>query len=473
MNDISLTTLYNYLRNPYKQIKNIRLASKYFTNKYGVIKDVLRSFKSLPVLNYHLAWSSFDNPKQVKKYEKKVFDFLRTINIRKVVRDGLYELGEQGTIVLCLRKQKYIQFLELDDLRIHKQINGKWVVEYDLASIKQIGMSVHDIVDIIESLPEEISLVEYNKYRKDPSDKNRYIELKNCWVIALDAPRNYPFGMPLSLGSWASLIQMEIINRVERSVADRLIKQILILYSYTLNPNTKDNIGQPVPKETIEFYFNSIKSLLLKKENTNMTSNSGDMSGTGLMTLPYFFKLEPLQIDTTMFKKELYKKLQDDIFMNLGISQAIIYGGGESSNYSSAELNSRKFFRQINSILELFEDVFNEMIAQLLPKSLSCNLFFIKTTVLNNKEYVNQCKDIYLQTGLVAPWLESVLGVPYIYAVGMKKYQDLLGLDKIFNPPLNFYTQGKDVGRPETDNPKGPTQSTKTTGGNDLPSPSD
>lgn len=478
INDISLTTLYGYLRNPYKNIKNIRTASKYFTNKYGFIKDVLKTYKSLPTLNYHLCWSSYDNPKQILKYEKKIFDFLEQINVRKFCRDGLFEIGEVGTCVICLRNSKYVQFLDLDDLRINKQINGEWVVEFDLNSISQVrGLTTQDILDIIESLPDEITVAKYNNFKKNGIDKNRYIPLKNCWVLSADSPRNFPFGMPFSLGAWASIIQMEIISRVERSTADRLIKQILILYTSNINAD-KTNPGKPVPKEVVTFYFNSIKELLVKKERNNSSTSNTDLSGTGLASLPSFLELKPLEIDTTMLSKDLYNKLQTDILMNLGVSSALIYGGGENSTFSSSQVNSEKFFRHIFATIESFEDAINQMIKQMLPNNLSCKFFFDRTTNLNKNEFIKQCKELYMQTGLIIPWLEAVLGVPYIYVVGMKKCQDLLGLDDVFNPPLNFYNQspGSDDkgGRPGVTNPDNPsTIKSKTNGTGKSPKPSD
>ena len=94
LQDVSLSTLYGYLRNPYKNIKNIRNTSKYLSNKSGLLRDVNNLFKYLPTLNYHLSWSSFDDVKKIEKYEKKIYNFLENINIKEFVRDGLYEVCE-------------------------------------------------------------------------------------------------------------------------------------------------------------------------------------------------------------------------------------------------------------------------------------------------------------------------------------------------------------------------------------------
>jgi hypothetical protein len=471
--DIKLSDLYSYLRNPYKNIKNIRKASKYLTNKHGILKDVLKTMRSLPTLNFHLAWSSYDNPKQIQKYEKKVLDFIESINVKKMVRDGLYEVGEVGTIVTCLRNNKYVQFLDLDDLRINRQRNGKWVVEFDLQSIKANAVNTQDVLAIIESLPDEVTIQKYNDYRKK-GESVRYVELSNCHVITIDGNRNFPFGLPLSLGAWASLIQKEIINRVERSVSDRLIKQILILYAGNIGG---DKNGKPAPKPLIEGYFKQVSDLILKKDQALNDASNSEISGTGVIALPDFFKLEGLKVDVSMFTKDLYNKIDNEIFMNLGISPALVYGGGDT-NFSVAQVNSEKFFRYIFTLLEAFEDVINDYIKQLLPSNLSCKFFFEKTTILDRDKYIDKCKEFYLQTGVFIPWAESLFQVPYHYIVGMKQYQDkILKLDEIINPPLNAHTtsgdQLKGAGRPETDAPTANTDKSKTNGGNSLPSPSD
>lgn len=428
--------------------------------------------RSLPTLNFHLSWSSFENPKQIQKYEKKVYDFLDSINVKKLVRDGLYESGEIGTVVTCLRKGKYVQFLDLDDLRINKQVNGKWMVEFDLSTIRTNGMTTQDILAIIESLPDEVTVARYNEYR-NKGESARFIELKNCHVLSIDGNRNFPFGLPISFGAWASLIQKEIINRVERSVSDRLIKQVLILYAGNIGG---DKNGKPAPKPLIEGYFKQVSDLILKKEQNNSNNSTTDISGTGVIALPDFFKLEALKVDVSMFTKDLYTKINNDIFMNLGVSSSLIYGGGDS-NYSSAQVNSEKFFRYIFTILEGFEDIINDYIKQLLPSNLSCKFFFEKTTVLDRETYVNQCKEFYLQTGVVIPWIESLYQVPYHYIIGMKQYQDkVLNLDEIIKPPLNAHTSSGEqlAGRPTDNKSKNSnTGQSKKNNGNSLPSPSD
>jgi len=463
--------LYNYLKNPYSHLEQIHRVSRYLTNKHGVIKDILRSLKSMPTLNYHLAWSSFDEPEKIKKHDKKIDDLLDELNIKKLIRDGIFEVAELGTVAMTNRKNKYIQFLELDELRIQSQRNGKWIVEYDLMNIKtKVKMNIYNNHMIaMQSLPDEVNPTSFNLYMNKGEDY-RYVELKDADVINLDANRNYPFGLPYSFGAWMPLLQKEIINRVERSVSDRLIKSVVILTA----GNIGGKEGKPAPKELIEHYFNQVKDLMIKKDNNGHNMTNGETNGTGVVAIPDFFDLKTLEVDTTMFTKDLYNKIDNDIFMNLGVSSSLIYGGG-NSNFSSAQINNEKFQRYIHTIIEQFEHIINGYIKNILPKSVSCKIKFKKPVFAEDKQ-VEMAHKIYQTTGAARPWIELSTGMTMEEFISMARYErEVLQTEKYLYPPLNpFTTSGNDgAGRPEVENPTENTDRSKSSNGNSLPSPSD
>lgn len=472
LQDIKLTDLYRYLQNPYSNLEQIRKASKYLTNKNGILKEVLRSFKSLPSLDYMISWSDYSDEKKIKKYERKINEFLDKINVVDFVRDGMYEVAELGSIVACLRNNSYVQFLDLEDVKVDKMRNGKWIVEFDLKSIKTT--KAYDTKAIIESLPDEVTLEKYTKF-KDKGEDFRYVELKNCEVVSLDAPRNVPFSLPLSIGAWASILQKEMINRVERSVSDRLIKQIFILKAgYIDKDSTK-----LVPAPTIQQYFNEISKVLTRKEGKNGTADQ-DSAGAGLISLLQGLDLEALDVNTEMFKKELYEKIDTDIYQNLGVSPQLIFGGGSSGNYSAAEMNSQKFFSTLFDILRKFERMINGYINNILPKDVHCQFKFFRTTIFDKQKNVDMYKDLYLQTGIVKYYFEAVTGLPYQDVLRQAKFEtDELGVRDLIFPPQNAYTRSDDsstggAGRPSSDTPTNPnTIKSKGSGGNNAPKPSD
>lgn len=472
LTDVSLKDIYDMLRNPYGNITRIQNTSRYFSNRFGIIKDVNEAFRTLPSLNYHIVWSNYENPSKISKYEKKIYDLLESMNVRKVIRDGLSEEAEVGTVVAVNRKNKFIQFLDMDKVRINKQVNGKWLVEVDLGKI--IG-SVGEIKTQIDSLPDEVTVGKYNAYRQKGTDY-QFVPIKDAQVLSIRGSRNQPFGLPLTLSAWGTLLHKALIEQVEKSVADRKIKSLLVLYVNSIANNSESY--KPPHKDVINTYFKDLTNLIKKKDQSNKATTDG--SGTGVMTMPSFFDLKEVQIDTEMFSKELYDKLDRDLFNNLGVSNALISGGGTNSNYGTSQMNSEKFFKYIFSAIEGWEDFFNDIIKQFLPNDLDCRIYFDRTTIGDKDKDITAKFQLYQQTGLFIPWVESVLGVPYTYAIGMAQYQEkVLKLQDIIKPPMNAFTQSgtpdNKGGRPQNDmkNNKDSNIKAKANKSNDIPSPSD
>lgn len=115
----TMEDLKRYLKNPYMHLERIRDTSIYLTNKHGILKDVLRMFRSMPTLKYRLGWGFSKEQNENHEKTQKVQDFLDEINVVEFVRDGMWEVGEQGTLVTCLRNDSYVQFLPLDLSLIH------------------------------------------------------------------------------------------------------------------------------------------------------------------------------------------------------------------------------------------------------------------------------------------------------------------------------------------------------------------
>lgn len=424
--------------------------------------------KSLPTLKYNLNWSIESGSEHTSEDHKKtVQDFLSDIDVVRFIRDGLWETAQIGTVVTCLRSKKYVQFLNLDDLRIAKQRNGKWIVEFDLKSLDNIR-DTQDKLNMINSLPNEVTLQKYNRYKKSNDEKGRFIELSNCHVSNLDGKRNSPIGFPITLGAWFSVLQKEMIDKVEQSVSDRLLRQILVLSASWLDKEET----KPVPKEVLSGYFKEVTNLLQKKDRNSGGSNNS--SGTGTIMLPHYLELEALKIDTTMFKRELYDKINGDIFGNLGISESLISGKG--GNFSSATVNEKKFFSFIFTIVEQFESVINDYFKSILPKEVSCRIKFDRSTILDRESDIKTKYDLYLQTGLITPWIEAVMDAPISDIATQRRHEIEMGYGDIFKPALNAYTSsGKDdeqsKGIDEIDNDN--TAKGKDDNSNGTPSPSD
>lgn len=469
---VTMNDLLRYYQNPYDNITKIRKASKYFVNKHGILRDVHRMVRSLPTLKYSTMWSSYNEAERSTRTDKKVINFLDEIDVVKVVRDGLYSVAVNGTVVTCLRSKKYVQFLDLEDIVVKSMRNGKWVVEIDMQTIDKLPTK--EKVAKINSLPDEITIGKYNAYLKDKrNDENRFVEISNCHVINLDADRSSWQGLPLSFGAWFSILQKEIIDNVERSVASRLIKQILILSASGISD--KNGNQRPMPPEVIQAQFKNVSKLVQAKESKNHTNEE---SATGVIAFTDEFNLKALDIDTTLFKNDLYAKIKDDILSALGISDALLTGN--SGNFASANVNSEKFMSFIFTIVEQFEKVINDYLKIIVPKKMDCKIRFERSTTLDKRNQLEDKRQIYMQMGIAQPYIEAVFGEnSFQTMIEQAQFEKSLGLSDLFTPPLNAYTSsGKDKqeseGRPEEKEPNNDnTSKSKDNNGNSTPSPTD
>lgn len=464
--DITLDQIYKYMMNPRKHIKQIRTTSEYLTNRHGILKDVVRMVQSLPTLKYNLIWTrEDDNQERNEQDEMIVQNFLDEINVKKMLRDGLYETAEAGTVVTCLRNKSYVQFLDLDDVVIRKQRAGKWIVEFDLKTLDDIKDSQAKR-NKMDSLPPVVRTA-YLKYKKsNDKQKDRFVEIPNCDVISIDSRRNSPYGLPIHLGSWLPILQKELINKVERSVSGRMLSQILVLTADFIDKEKT----KPVPKPLLQSYFSEVSKVLQKKEE-NGVGKTSQQSGSGLVALPHFLSLDSVNMDTTLFKEELYDKLDADIFSSLGVSRSLIYG--EGGNYASANVNEIKFFSYITTILEQFESVLNGYLKLILPKGKQCKIILDRTTVLDKDAQIDRFRELYMQTGIASPYIEALFGGDTFHAMlEQAKYEkEVLKTGDILNPPLNAYTSSsKDLkGNSNNEN----TEGTKDNDGNNNPRPTD
>lgn len=472
-NTVTISDVQNFLENPAENMKEIRQASSYLINKHGILRDSTRMVKSLPTLKYGLNWTLPESA-NIGEYEREANQLLDDINVVDVVRDGLLEVAETGTVVMCLRSKKYVQFLNIDDLKVDTMRDGKWVVEYDLGRLDDID-DEDERKMIIEALPDEITESAYKRYQNSGDDKDRYVEISNCEIVNLDAKRNSPYGFPMTMGAWLPILQKEVIDQVERSVSDRLVKQILILSAGHMD---KDKT-KPAPPELIDFYFKKVDDLIKKKEKTNYSQNGASSSGTGVIAFPDMFSLDALEVDTTFFTKDLYDKIEGDIYANLGISKALGYG--EGGNYSSATVNSEKFFSIVFSLVGQFETVINAFLQTLFPDDVKCKIKFDRATVMDKQRDIDNYKEVYMQTSLITPWLEATTEMSIEDIAKQREYEKSLGIEDLFFPAQSAHTtSGSDVKDDKTkeeiddediDNEN--TAKTRSNDGNGNPSPSD
>lgn len=466
--DVSIKDLLNWLKNPPKYRKKLIQLSKYYYNKDGVVTDVYDLFNVLPVLNYSILWDSMKNG--YAKNKKIVDQFTKDIKLKKLVRDTIFTVIQEGTCVWYNRKNKYIQFLDSDQIEINYMINGKWQVLFDLKSLDGIKLE-NGLISQINAAPDEVTVVAYNTYKKDPSKRYIALDINKTQVFKLRGSRNEPQGVPYCIPALASIIHRDLLEKTEKALADRIINQIIVQKIGTM-PSPDGKLGLPVPKDTVSGYHNNLKNLLQKKYDSNSTDNAS----TAPLTVPSFVTIEELKINMTTFPKEIWERIDRDIFKKLGISTAINSGGGNGQSFGSASVNVEKIFSIIFYIIEDIEEAIDEFMSILIPNSnLNPKIRFTRTTILDKDTAFAQAESLYLKgRGSLKDYVESS-GRDFDHWLAQVKYEN--EVLKINDLPIHLtsYTATDDGtgGRPESKTPSDSNDKSKGNGGNSVPSPSD
>lgn len=463
VSDVKLTDLYNWLRNPQKYLQQLVTLSKYYYAKDGIITDVYDMFKTLPILNSSVMWENMQM-KKFAQYKKQADIFLKNINPKKLARDTIFSVIEDGFCVWYNRQNKYIQFLDYDSVKINTMVNGKWQVKFDLAVFDRVKNNVALLEEIIESAPEEVTLADYNAYKKDRNKRYKPLDVNRTQVFKLRGDRNTPTGIPYAVGAFSSIIHKDLLEKTEKVLADRIINQILIQKVGYIGG--KD--GKPPTKEQIQNYHSALKQLLQSKDS----STNSDQVGTAPLTVPEWVTIEELAIKMNVFEKEVYERIDRNIYQKLGYSPALSIGGGEGASFGAGTINTEKIFSIIHFLLEDIEDAITDYLNQIVPSNnFNPSIRFSRSTLIDKEIQVKHNKELYLEgRGSLRFWVESV-GHNFDHWLSQVKYEnEVLKLDEVLVVHPTSYTKSAE------DDPGGRPTDPKTkdgNGSNNIPSPSD
>jgi hypothetical protein len=353
-------------------------------------------------------------------------------------------------------------------------INGKWRVDFDLSVFDRYKSNLVDLQDIIESAPDEITISDYNAYKKDRNKRYKPLDINKCWIFKLRGDRNTPTSVPYAVGAFASIIHKDLLEKTEKVLADRIINRIIIQKVGYIGG--KD--GKPPTKDQIQKYHDALKQLLAKKDST---SNS-DQVGNAPLTVPEWVSLEELDIKMNVFEKEVYERIDRNIYQKLGYSPALSIGGGEGASFGAGTINTEKIISIIGYILEQVEDALNDFMNQIVPSgNFNPSIRFNRSTIIDKDLHVKYAKELYLEgRGSLKFWVESA-GYNFEHYLAQVDYENqILKLDDLEKYPVHPTSYTKSANDDTGGNPgntKGKdgegTSKNKGNGGNNIPSPSD
>lgn len=471
LSDVSLKDLYNWLRNPIQNRKKLISLSRYYYAKDGIVTDLYDTFCTLPRVTHSMCYENMDNENYPKE-KAKVDKFKKNIRLNKLIKDTIFETIQDGTCVWYNRSNKFIQFLDDDEYVIDSMVNGKWQVRYDLSYFDQF-QTVEEIQNAIKSAPNEVTLRKYNAYKKDRNKQYVDLDIKRTQVIKLRGSRNVPYGIPYCIPALSAILHKDLLERSEKAIADRITNQIIVQkIGNMLGKDGKTNI--PLPETAVRQYHNNLKKLLQKK----YTANSNDNSSVAPLTVPEFVSIEELKINMNTFPKEIWDRIDRNIYQKLGYSQSLSSGGGSGSSFGSSTINVEKIYSIIHFIIDQIEDGLNEYIENIVTTpELNPKLWISRTTILDKNKQFEQAEALYLKgRGSWKHYVESAgYSADHYLAQSLHEVNDLK-LDEVLPTHQTSFTQSGDnkgAGRPESDSSNDNTDRSKGNGANDNPSPSD
>lgn len=478
--NFNINNLFKYLNNPITFRKELIKLSSYFYNRNGIVTDCYDTFKSLPILNYSLMWENM-HQKTFSSKKKVVDKFIENIKVKKLTRDTIFQVLNEGVCVWYNRDDKFIQFLEPDQYLIEFMVGGKWQVFYDLYYIYQYkaNWTTPELLEFIRSMPDEVTFDKYMRFadRKGIDDKSlRYVplDLKKTQVFKFRGGRNDAYVPPYCIPALASIIHKDLLERTESAVADRVLNQMIIQKVGSI-PDAQGKGTMPAPPNLMDGYHESLKGLLSGKSNT---SNSD--STVAPLTVPDFVTIEALKVNMTdsIFPKETYDRIDRDIFNKLGYSQSLSAGGGVHQTYGSATINAEKVSAFIFNIVEQIEDALNEYIGYIAANTqFNPKIRFDRITYLNQDKEFERAESLYLKgRGSLKDYVESS-GRNFNHWLAQVRFEnEILKLDEILPVHQTSHTVSKDDnkgGAPQSDSKNDNTDKSRSNDGNSTPSPSD
>lgn len=307
----------------------------------------------------------------------------------------------------------------------------------------------------------------YKKKRMRSSEGGNWVVLDNRHTLTLKikAKSDEPFGRPLVIAAINDILYGDYFTQTKRGVLDDLNNRVV----YQTFPESKDKGVSSLTKTQQENQHNAVKGVVLGKTSKGGTSFVSVAAGT---------KLAALDVQNTdIFDEKNESNINDKIALDLGLAASLLNGVG-SGSYSAQEQNLKLVSSQIFQWIEQLTYEINKVISSCIVKDQRnwCEVYYLPTTFVNQKEMVGYMKDLYTTVGGSMGAYIAACGIePEAYYALLDEEYDNSIFEKYPPHPLSYTTSGNDLspGRPRTDNPSENTVKSRANNGNAQPSPSD
>lgn len=470
---VTKENLRTWLQQPVRYNKQLRDVSMYWYGLKGEINRTYELYKNIHSLDSNL---KIDNPlkEDLKELMLKISKFDKGINKKPNIRDIIFQTAAEGTAIGYIHgtaSNKYVQLLDLTYYLPKDLVNGAWQVEVDLlkftttwgdytkdypADYMFTEKELNPKAELL-SQPQEVQLA-FKAFQSTKKSMDRHYKLSQSktFVIKIMSKQGERLGRPAGAQAFSDLLHKELIRDAEVALIDRIINMILVMKLGIAGDTQKE--GYRPKKEEHKTMAQEVRKAL--------TNNS--LKGLKFVGIPFWADIEQLKTDLTLFDKDKYESIDNDIATALGINGLL--ANLDNSSFASGQLSINLFMTNVYSILEQIEEnLFNYQYNLLVPEStVTFKREFNRTMVLDNKAKVEILKGLLDKGGAVKPMLDAI-GVDFEEYIAQVKYEkETTKVNDLFIPFITSYTQSgtdnDDVGRPNTTG--------KTDNGNSQPKPS-
>lgn len=448
---VSKQKLEEWMKNPVMYNPQLRALSMYWYSLKGIVARTYELYKNAHSLDSNL---KINNPlgENYKDDLVKINKFDSAVNKKPVVRDIIFQTVAEGTTIGYLVGNGGNKFIQLLDLKYYipkKIVNGYWQVEVDLLKFSasyndkiynypyDYVMSVEDTKALsdLDNQPYEIQQA-YKLYASGQIPRQYLIPINRTFVIKNMSKQSERLGRPMATPIFADLLHKELIRNAEVAIIDRIMNMILVVKM----GETGEKGFKPKKEQRTEMAKEVKKAL-----------TEGNIAGLKLVGIPYWADIEALKSDLTLFDKQKYESIDNDIAVGLGVNGLL--DASDSTSYANGQLTMSLFMTNVYSILEQIEEnLFNYQYNLLVPQStVTVKREFNRTMVLDNKTKIEILSKLIDKGGSVKYVLDTI-GVDFEeYLKAVKYEKDEVNINEVFIPFITSFTMTDgDSGRPST-----------------------
>ena len=464
--DVTMDQLSKYLSDPDNYIRELENIANYYYITSGEVFQLFDLARILPTLNYKIIVLD-----KSKNYEKNLIlcnKILNKVKHKQLTRDIISQCISSGTLTgiwLGDKKNPYLLIFDRPDKVFPAyRRNGDWVLNFDLSWLEE--MNDNERKSMLENMNPYITQSTFEKYQKNRTEENRYIELPQNRTVCIRThtlKRNQAFGLNWALTGLYDLQHKKKLKDLEKAIANKIISAVAIL---TIGSDKfPEYANLKLNKELKKKIHNGVKAALEKSQSQGIT----------VVSIPEFSKLEFPEIKSEALDPKKFESINRDVTAAYGYSNGIVNGDG--GNYSSIKANLEVFYRRIGVLLEDIEtEVYGKLFKIVLPQSVADDFYmeYDKEPPLSIKEKLDVLMKLHAQEGFsLKAVIDLLSGIDFVEYYNQSIYeQEVLRLQEKIKPYSNAYigVQENKSGRPSNDDPENDnTIRSKTTDGNNVP----